>query len=337
MARPRIEPKVWRPLRMPDRARQSHGPEPFPPMTVLPVGGKGPEDVVADGEGRIYTGVQDGRILRISPDSRNVSVVADTGGRPLGLEVLADGRLLVCDCHRGLLRIDPASGTTEVLVGEVSGERLRFCSNAAAAADGAIYFTDSTRRFGFEFWMADILEHSDTGRLLRRDPDGSVVVLLDGLSFANGVTLAADESFLIFAETTGYRLSRYWLTGEKAGRSEVIADNLPGSPDNISRGSGGTIWVAIPSARDARLDLMLGLNPVIRKAMWALPPRLQAKARRTVWVLGVGQDGSILRDLQAPGTDYSFVTGVCENGGKLYLGSITERAIAVLALPSAPG
>jgi len=304
-------------------------------MTVLPVGGKGPEDVVADGEGRIFTGVEDGRILRITLDSGEVSVVADTRGRPLGLEVLADGRLLVCDTRRGLLRIDPASGVTEVLVEEAGGERLRFCSNAVAAADGTIYFTESTRRFGFEFWMADILEHSDTGRLLRRDADGSVEVLLDGLSFANGVTLAADESFLIFAETGAYRLSRYWLTGERAGQSEVIADNLPGSPDNISRGSDGRVWVAIPSARDARLDLVLGLNPVIRKAMWALPPRLQAKAKRTVWVLGVGQDGSILRDLQAPGTDYSFVTGVCEYGGRLCLGSITEHAIAVLDLPPA--
>lgn len=35
-----------------------------------------------------------------------------------------------------------------------------------------------------------------SSRLLQRDPDGSVTVLAEGLRFANGVALSADESFV---------------------------------------------------------------------------------------------------------------------------------------------
>jgi sugar lactone lactonase YvrE len=66
----------------------------------------------------------DGRIVRISPDGGEQTVVADTGGRPLGLHVARDGRVLICDCDRGLLALDPRSGTLEVLVDHVEGRPL---------------------------------------------------------------------------------------------------------------------------------------------------------------------------------------------------------------------
>jgi hypothetical protein len=43
-----------------------------------------PKDVVADAEGSICTGVEDGRTIRITPDGSSTQVVTNTGGRPLG-------------------------------------------------------------------------------------------------------------------------------------------------------------------------------------------------------------------------------------------------------------
>src|SRR6266545_4761569 len=177
MRRPPLRPVVWQPPAIPDRARASSGPQPLPPVRRLEVDGAAPEDVVVDGAGRVVTGVDDGRLL--------------------GIELLGDGRLLVCDARRGLLAVDPETSAVEVLVDRVAGEPMRFCNNAAVAADGTVYFSDSSRRFGIDHWRADLLEHSGTGRLLRRDPGGAVEVLLDGLQFANGVALAADESFVV--------------------------------------------------------------------------------------------------------------------------------------------
>ncbi len=38
------------------------------------------------------------------------------------------------------------------------------------------------------------------------------------------------------AETAGYRLTRYWLKGPKAGSKDFLIENLHGFPDNIARG-----------------------------------------------------------------------------------------------------
>lgn len=332
MGRPRLHPVVWQPPIPPARAKVKQGNRPMPPMRVIPIPGAGPEDVAVDREGWIVTGVEDGRIWRLSPDGLRISQLADTGGRPLGIEIFPDGDILVCDAYQGLLRIDPRSGEHAKLVTEVGGEPLGVCNNAAIAADGTIYFSDSSQRFTLEHYRADLLEHSGTGRLLRRDPDGKVDVLLRGLQFANGVALAFDESFVMFAETGSYRLSKLWLTGERQGSAEVVVDNLPGFPDNLSTGADGLIWVAMPAPRNPALDRLHRLPPAFRKVAWALPERLQPQPARTVWVLSVDGDGNIVHDLQAESDEFSEVTGVREHDGRLYLGSLVESAVAVLDL-----
>ncbi|HEX8003498.1 MAG TPA: SMP-30/gluconolactonase/LRE family protein [Mycobacteriales bacterium] len=331
MSRPKVAPRRWTPPPAPPRARRTTGDTPFPPMELIPLPGEAPEDVVVDAAGRLYTGLSGGRVVRVDPATRAVTVVGDTGGRPLGLEALPDGRLLVCDSHRGLLRLDPETGDVETLVREVGGRPLVFCSNAVAMADGTVWFSESSRRFGFEHYRADLVEHSASGRVFRLDPDGTVETVVDGLRFANGLALAADESYLVVAETAGYSLSRLWLAGERQGTYEPWVTNLPGFPDNIARGTGGLVWVTLPNARNPVLDWALPRSPWLRRATYALPERLQPQPKRTVWVLGVSPAGEVVRDYQGDGDRWAFATGVAEHEGRLYLASIAERSLAVLA------
>jgi sugar lactone lactonase YvrE len=332
MARPSISPVVWQSPVAPERSRRSDSSPPMPAPQVLAVNGTGPEDVLVDEEGRLLTGVDDGRILRLSDEGRRIEVVADTGGRPLGLELFGDGRLLVCDARAGLLVVDPATGSVEPKVtgGSITASKpLNLCNNAAVARDGTVFFTDSTQRFGLENFMADLLEHSGTGRLLRRDVSGEVTELLDGLQFANGVALAADESYVAVAETGSYQIRRVWLD---SGRSDVLVDNLPGIPDNLSTGQDGLIWVALVSPRNPVLD-RTSRYPVLRRATWALPPAVLTKLEvRTTWVVAVDDTGRIVHDLQTSAPGYHMVTGVRQHNGKLYLGSLREQGIAVIDL-----
>jgi sugar lactone lactonase YvrE len=300
----------------------------MPAPAVRAVGATGPEDVVAH-DGHLYTGVEDGRILRLPLAGGPPSVVASTGGRPLGVEVSADGDLIVSDAYRGVLRVDPGSGAVEVLA---SGFRL--CDNAAVARDGTIYFSDSSQRHGLEHWRADILEHTGTGRLLRRDPNGTVSVVLGGLQFANGVALAADESFVAVAETGAYRVTRVWLSGPRAGEHDVLVDNLPGFPDNLSTGADGRIWIALATPRNPALDRLHAGPPALRKVVWALPTAVQPAPARTTWVMAVDASGAVVADLQTDAGGYHMVTGVREHAGHLYLGSLVEPAIAVVPLPT---
>jgi sugar lactone lactonase YvrE len=295
-------------------------------MRVLEVNGTGPEDVVLDEDGWIVTGVDDGRLLRISPDGSSISTLADTGGRPLGIERHPDGGFVVCDARRGLLRVTP-DGAVETL-----SDGYMFCNNASVAADGTIYFTDSSRRFGLEHWRGDILEHSGTGRLLKRSVSGDIEVLLDGLQFANGVALAADESWVAVAETGGYCVRRLWLTGPRAGVREHLVENLPGFPDNIALGEDGLVWITLASPRNPIVDRLAPLPPVLRQAVWALPEALQPAPAHTVWVLAVDSDGRVVHDLQGTSEQFHMVTGVRQQGDSVYLGSLIGRTIGVLDL-----
>jgi sugar lactone lactonase YvrE len=296
------------------------------------VGGVGPEDVAVDGEGHIFTGVEDGRILRVSADGSRVDTVAHTGGRPLGVELHPDGTLVVCDPFRGLLRIDPQDGRVDTLATEVDGTPIRYFDNAHVAPDGRIYFSDSSQRFGHEHWRADIVEHSGTGRLLRWDPDGAVEVLLEGLQFANGVVVAPDQSHVVVAETGAYRVTKLWLSGDRAGRTETLIDNLPAFPDNASLGDDGLLWIALPSPRNPALDRVHRLHPMVRRMVWALPERLQMQPKKTMWVMALDWDGKVVHDLQRSDVPHTFVTGVRQRHGKVYLGSLTASTIAVLDL-----
>ncbi len=302
-------------------------------LHVIPVPGHGAEDVVVvpDGPdaGWVYTGTEDGAIFKVAPDGSSTRQVTATGGRPLGLELFPEGSLLVCDARRGLLRVDPVTGEVLVLEHSVEGERMVFCNNAAIAADGGIWFTDSSRLFPIEQWKDDFVQNTRTGRLLHRAPDDSVTVVLDGLAFANGVALAADESFVAVAETGARTVVRHWLTGPRAGSRDLLVDDLPGYPDNISRGSDGLIWVTIASPRDPVVEKIQRGPKWLRRQVTRLPERLQPAPQRTVRVQAFNDAGELAHDLDLDTPDFHMVTGVREHDGRVWLGSLHEPAIAV--------
>lgn len=327
--KPPIDPVRWTPPpvdALPDL--------PARPITVVPAGGMGPEDVVADADGQLWTGLVDGRIVRISPGGGERSVIANTGGRPLGLHVARDGRVLICDCDNGLLALDPSSGTLSTLATKVDGRALGFCSNVTETSDGTIYFTESTSAgFGFEHFLGAFLEARGRGSLLRLDPDGTVTTVVSGLYFTNGLTVTADGSALVFAETMGRRLSKYWLTGPAAGTVTPLAVHLPGMPDNISTGSDGRIWTAMVTRVNAAAEGLMPRAPWLRKAIWRLPARLHPKIAPEVWVVGFDPDsGASVGGIRATAPDFGAVTGVVESDGRLWMSTIGFPALAYYEL-----
>ncbi|WP_210652056.1 SMP-30/gluconolactonase/LRE family protein [Nocardioides sp. SYSU D00065] len=300
-----------------------------PTFTVHPVPAMGAEDVLVGPDGTVYTGTEDGALWALDPPSGSTRRVADTGGRPLGIELLPDGALLVCDAHRGLLRVDPGSGAVEVLLDRVEGRPMAFCNNAAVAADGTIWFSDSSLRFGIERWKDDFVQDTRTGRLLRRDPDGAVTVVLTGLAFANGVALATDESYVSVAETRGRTVVRLWLTGPRAGERDHLAADLPGYPDNISRGSDGLVWVTIASPIDGLVERLGAAPMVLRRAITKIPEGLQPAPARTIRVQAYADDGRLVHDIALDEPGFHMVTGVREHRGRVWMGSLHEPSVAV--------
>jgi len=307
-----------------------------PIMRLIPLPGHGPEDVVVDAEGWVITGLADGRILRVNPETTEIRLLAHTGGRPLGLELFEDGRLLICDSRLGLLEANPLTGEVKTLLHKLDGQPLMFCNNAAIASDGTVYFSDSSKRYGIDEWRKDIVENIPTGRLLCRRPNGVVEVLLEQLHFANGVALAADESWLVVAETGVSRLMRVWLKGDRAGQAEVFCDNLPGVPDNMSTGGDGLIWVAMAAPNNALLARLHKAPYVVRQLASRLPRAVQPEPERTVWVLALDGAGDVVHNYRWDGEHYHMVTGVREHGGRLYMSSLEEDGILIVELVDSP-
>ena len=325
--KPPVDPFRWQPPPvdpLPDL--------PSADLTVIPLPGNAPEDVVVDADGNILTGVDDGRIVRISATGEP-TVVGETRGRPLGLAVARDGRLLVCTSPGGLLAMDTDSGKFETLVEDVDGRRLQFCSNVTELADGTIYFTESTSAFTYEHFKGAVLEARPRGSLFRRDPDGTVLTVVPGLYFANGVTPTADGSALVFAETMGRRLSKYWLTGDHAGTVTPLVTNLPGHPDNISTGSDGRIWVAMVSPVNSAAEWLTPRWPALRKLLWKLPDKLQPQIKPEVWAVAFDPDsGEAVAGVRTEHPSFGMVTGLVEADGRLWMGCIGSPSVAYAAL-----
>ncbi len=85
--KPSIDPVRWQPP--PVQPLPEFGPA---DLTLVPVPGGEPEDVVVDADGNLWTGALDGGIVALRPDGTSPEVVSNTGGRPLGLAFGGDGR-----------------------------------------------------------------------------------------------------------------------------------------------------------------------------------------------------------------------------------------------------
>lgn len=298
-------------------------------LTLFAIPGDGTEDVVVHADGTVFTGTADGTIHALTPTNGAIRTVARTGGRPLGLELLGDDRLLVCDAVRGLLAVGIGDGAVDVLAADIDGVPMRFLNNATVLADSTIFFTDSSAVHPLVDWKGEVVEDTSSGRLLRRAPDGSVSVVLEGVRFANGVTAAADASYVVVAELNARRLLRHWLSGERAGETETFVEDLPGYPDNIALGSDGLIWVAIASPRDPLVELLHRRGPHwLKRLAWRLPERLQPRVKRTARVQAYDGDGRLAGDHDLDASGFHMVTGVREHDGTVWLGSLVEPRIA---------
>ena len=306
--------------------------------THSPGAGFGPEDVAVDAAGRVYTGLDDGRIMRLQADGTEPEAFAKTYGRPLGLAFDPGGNLIVADAIKGLLSV-AHDGAVTVLATEADGVPFGCTNDLDIAADGTIYFTDASSKFPLTNFTADILEHGPNGRFFAYNPKTKTTrTLMRDLCFANGVAISPDQSFALVVETGSYRLHRFWLKGAKQGKSEVFIDNLPGFPDGLSSNGRDKFWVAVVTPRDAALDKLLP-HPFLRKVVARLPKLLQPAPKRYSFVLGLDVNGRVIDNLQNGSPDcYAEIANVVERNGALYFGSIGESSVGRyrLAPPTQP-
>lgn len=191
-----------------------------------------------DRDGNLWvTDIPYGRIFCISP-AGDWTLVTQYYGWPNGLKIHRDGSVWIADYKRGILRLDPATGTAEPVVTHRHSEHFRGCNDLVFDSRGRIYFTDQGQS-GM---------HMPNGRVYRYDPETARLdLLIDTGQSPNGLVLNAHEDVLYVAMTRGNSVWRLPLmadgTVSKVGVFVQLSGGLSG-PDGMALDEAGGLWIA---------------------------------------------------------------------------------------------
>lgn len=302
-----------------------------------------PEDVILDDEDYLYCGTRHGDIVRFNPpEYKTWEIYAHIGGSPLGMTFDKDRNLLVCVGGMGLYKIDRdrqvskiTDETNRSAFSVVDDSRLRLADDLDIVPDGRIFFSEATIRYEMHDWPVDALESRGNGRIICYDPkNGKTHTALRNLTFPNGICTSHDGDSILFAESWGCRVNRYWVSGPNAGKVEVLVDKLPGYPDNINRASDGTYWVAIMGMRSPALDVALRMPKFRRRMAQRIAPDQWLYPNLNVGcVVRFNDKGEILESLwDRQAENHPMITSMREHKGWLYLGGITNNRIGRVRL-----
>ena len=325
-----IQAEAWHP-----QAPPSIDPVVYQAETIQSINIGQPEDVAFDAQGRLYAGSSDGNIYQIALGAENTFEEAvhlgRTGGFPLGIHFDAEGLLVVAVKELGLYTVS-TGGEVTLLTNQVEGTSITYADEVDIAEDGTIYFTDASTRFHFG-WPNDLLEATPNGRVLAYDPTTKeTTIIRDALYHPNGIIVSPDQSHLLVAESFRYQIRRIWLTGESAGESDIIAENIPIIPDNMSLDKNNLLWIA-GRPRSNFLDNM-HRYPFFKNQIAKLGEanlRSAQSSLRTGIILHMTLNGSIQQVIEINGI--SGLSSAQPEGEYLYLGTIVEETIARVKLP----
>ncbi|XP_020254232.1 protein STRICTOSIDINE SYNTHASE-LIKE 10-like [Asparagus officinalis] len=307
-----------------------------------------------------YTGVSDGRILRwgggelgwieyafVTPKDRLKECKGSKDinkenlcGRPLGLQFNKRTRdLYIADAYFGLLIVHPGEKFATPIVTQAQGKSLHFTNSLDIDQDsGIIYFTDSSMKFQRREFLKAIISGDKTGRVLSYNPQTKEVkVLLNNLSFPNGIALSQGGTFLLIAETTTCRILRYGL--QPAQNKLEVVNQLMGFPDNIKPSPRGGFWVAIHSKRGKLLEWFFSSPTWLREVLVLLPLDInRGFSMFSRWIgkclaVRVSEDGGILEVVEGFGGNVvKYVSEVEEGNGTLWCGSVLMPYVGVCKL-----
>lgn len=203
---------------------------------VGPVRLSHPECVAFDAAGNAWCGGERGEVYRVAADGSAIEQVASTGGFVLGVALDGRGFLYACDlAERAVFRVDVASGAVERFA---DGGGAMATPNFAVVDErrGCLYVSDSRAAgvAGPAVWRVAL----ESGATQAWHPGG--------LTFANGMALAAGGDALYVAETWARRIVRIAIgrDGAPAGEPEVVVETPGALPDGLALDAAGRLYVA---------------------------------------------------------------------------------------------
>lgn len=278
------------------------------------------EDILVDKNEVIYF-ANGQEITKISPDEK-MEVFAHTGGQNLGMAFDNEGNIIVANNSKGVLKINN-KGKVETLV------PANYPNGVAVSKDGTIYYSDSSSKYygTKKSYFLDYLEARPYGKLFSFNPKTrELKTLLTDLRYANGVALSKNEDFLLVNETYGYKITKYYIKGAKAGTKEVFKDSLYGYPDGISSDDKGDFYVAIYAPRKPFLDL-IHKYPFLKAQLAKLPQSMLPKPDKNSSILVIDENGKVLKKYYDNTGNIFSLSSVKRYDRTLYIGTLVGKSI----------
>lgn len=240
-----------------------------------------------DRAGNLYlTDIPYGRIFRVSPDLQWTQV-AQYEGWPNGLAVHQDGSVWIADYQRGILRLDPATGRVDTLLGHRNSEAFKGVNDLTFDAQGQCYFTDQGQT-GL---------HDATGRVYRLRGNGQLDLLLGNAPSPNGIALSADGKVLFVAVTRGNAVWRAPLLPDGSISKMGAFQTFFGSsgPDGMALDVEGRLVVAHASLGGAFVLNARGeLTHFVRSPVGATVTNVAFRPGTRELLMTESQTGSVL-------------------------------------------
>ena len=298
----RVETTVF--ARLPDRFRRPRR----MPWSDYNRGGQAVDSFLEgpafDRQGRLYvTDIPFGRVFRVSPEGE-WEQVAEYDGWPNGLKIHKDGRIFITDFKRGLVLLDPDSGSVTPFLETVRSEGFKGVNDLFFAANGDLFFTDQGQT-GL---------HDPSGRVYRLEADGRLACLINTVPSPNGVVVAPDMGFALVAVTRANQIWRLPLHADGSVTKASVFCHLHGGPSGpdglaldaegcrlVAHAGFGTVWRLSPRAEP--------LERIASCAGWSTTNLAFGGADRRSLFITESETGSILRaELGVPGAPlYSHV------------------------------
>jgi D-xylonolactonase len=207
-----------------------------PPFEVIASGFQFVEAPRVDEQGFVYfSDLTGGGYYRVRPGAAVETLLP--GRMWIGGAVLEEGGTLVLSGKGGLVRLDPRTGKTEPLLGELGGKPIIAVNDIEADSRGGI--------FGGTIDFAAVFERGEVpqgGQLFYRSPGGEIRILRDGLTVSNGMGFSPDGKRMYHCECT-QGVWTYALDGDgMPGEAQMFArlDDC----DGLAVDAQGGVWVA---------------------------------------------------------------------------------------------
>ncbi|PQB06879.1 hypothetical protein BST83_06735 [Polaribacter filamentus] len=287
----------------------------------------GPEDILFDGFGNLYTGVHnedfsDGRILKIYPSGK-IEEFYNSGSWVAGIHFDKEQNLIALSHKQGLISINTMKEVKILAATDENGKPFFIPNGLDIADNGMMYFSNTSEisSYTIKYGRKIIMEMKPLGGLYSYNPETEEIkTLIEGTYFGNGVVISKDQNYLLMVETTKYRVIKYWLSGTKAGQTEIFIDNLPGFPNGISIREDGSYWLGFSTKRNEALD-KIHSKKVMKKFIYSLPEFMQPKAETFGMIMNVSEEGEIIESLfDTNGKVLPEAGAVKEFNGHLYIG-----------------